>query len=221
MYDYDRRQFVAAAHPGLALVHRLVDKYARLLGVTELPDVAVRNNLRSKWLGRLTATRGKKNLMEIQVEALADEVTTERVVAHEMCHHVEMLELTDQDFEMLKVGIRPASHGPKWREQVAKVNAVMGADFVTEKSDANYAVAKTTKPYMLLITNTIGANLGYAIGVRMSPRMQTFTARRLEEGAKLLQTTDPKWAKGPKIGAGWAVPREPEARAELERLFRA
>jgi len=218
MYDYDRRDLLAA-HAGLPLVQRLAAKYARLLGVGELPTIKIVNNLRSTWLGRLTFRAGQQNLMEVQARALVDEATAERIVAHEMCHHVEFLRLTEGDLAALRLGIRPASHGSAWRELAAKVNAVMGADFVSEKSDQSYVQAEVSRPYFLLITNTIGTNLGYAIAVRLSPRMKSYLSRALGQGSRLFRTTDPRWSNGPTIGAGWIVPKDPANRAELDRIY--
>jgi len=215
------RRYWAGENDGkLVVIRRWVVEYARLLGVSELPKVQIRDNLGSKWLGRMTWQRGKTNVMEIQASVLGDEATLERIVAHEMCHHVEFLGLTEQDVAGLKHGIRPTSHGPRWQELAAKVNAARGAGFVTKNSDQSYEVATESKPYFMLIARYDGSRLGYAIAVRISPRQRSFMDRRLAEGAKLVQTTDASWANGAaKIGAGWSIPREPEARAKLETLF--
>jgi hypothetical protein len=215
------RRYTAGKHEGkLAVIHRWVVEYARLLGVTELPKVQIRDNLGSKWLGRMTWQRGKPNVMEIQASVLGDDATLERIVAHEMCHHVEFLGFTEAEIKAIKHGIRPASHGSRWQELAAKVNAARGAGFVTKTSDQSYAVSTEAKPYFMLIAHYDGSTLGYAIAVRISPRQRSFMDRRLAEGAKLIQTTDATWAKGAaKIGAGWSIPREPEARAKLEMLF--
>lgn len=215
-----RRYLEAGKHDGnLTLIRQFAVKYGRILGVTDLPKIAIRDNLSSKWLGRLTWRNGKENVMEVQARALVDERTLERIVAHEMAHHVEFLELTEQDIARIKVGIRPLSHGERWKELAAQINAVAGAGFVTKNSDHDFVLTTETKPYLVLI-NPIGSNtLGYAIGVRLSPRMQTFTDRRLAEGAKLIRTTDVTWTDGPKIGGGWAVPRKPEEQVRLQKLY--
>lgn len=219
VYDYDRR-FAASKAESLIRIHRLVAKYARMLEVTELPKVAIRNNLRSTWLGRLTFRRGQQNVMDIQEAVLADEASLERVVAHEMAHHVEMLSLTEADFAKLKVGIRPASHGSVWLELAAKINSVMGAGFVTKNSDASYSVATETKPYFILITlGYDGPYFWYAVGVRLSPKSKSYAERSIAGGGKLIRTMDPLWSQGASIGKGWSISKDPEVQAKLAVLF--
>jgi hypothetical protein len=203
----------------LTLVRQFALKYARILGVTELPKIAIRDNLSSKWLGRCTWRNGHENVMEIQARALVDERTLERIVAHEMAHHAEYLQFTEQDIALIKAGIRPASHGAPWKDLAARINAVAGAGFVTKNSDEDFVLTKETKPYLVLVSKIDSSTLGYAIGVRLSPRMKSFTDRRLAEGAKLIQTTNAIWANGPKIGGGWAVPRQPEEKERLQKLY--
>lgn len=203
----------------LALIRKLATKYARILGVTSLPKITVRDNLGSSWLGRLTWRHGAENVMDIQARIVGDERTLERVVAHEMAHHVEFLELTENDVALIKQGIRPTAHGARWQELAAKINSIAGAGFVTKNSDHDYVESKETKPYFVLVTPINSGTLGYAIGVRISPRMQSFIDRRLAEGAKLIRTTDATWTNGPKIGGGWAVPRQPDEKERLQKLY--
>lgn len=203
----------------LALIRQFAVKYGRLLGEPSLPKIVIRDNLGSKWLGRLTFRKGSENVMEIQARALVDERTLERIVAHEMAHHVEMLGLTERDMSLLKVGIRPQSHGDRWKELAAKINAVAGAGFVTKDSDHDFVLTTETKPYLILIA-PIGSNtLGYAIGMRPSPKQQRYIDQRLTNGAKLIRTTDATWVDGPKMGDGWAVPRKPEEKERLQKLY--
>lgn len=217
-----RRYLEAGKHDHkLTLIRQFAVKYGRILGVTDLPKIAVRDNLSSNWLGRLTFRKGSENVMEIQARALADERTLERIVAHEMAHHVEMLELTEKDMALLKVGIRPPSHGERWKELAAKINAVAGAGFVTKTSDHDFVLTTETKPYLVLIA-PIGSNtLGYAIGVRISPKKQLYVDQRISGGAKLIRTTDVTWTDGPQMGDGWAVPRKPEVKERLQKLYDA
>jgi hypothetical protein len=217
------RYLLARNTAGLALVHKLAQKYAHMLGVTELPKIVVRNNLGAKWLGRLSWKKGQQNVMEIQESALGDEPTLERIVAHEMAHHVEMMGLeNDQEaLAKLRVGIKPQEHGERWQELAKKINSHVGdASFVTRTSDQSYVLETKTKPYLVLIEAVSRGSLGYAIGVRLSPKMQAYVDRHQQEyAAKLVTTTDPRWADGAKIGNGWSMPREPEGKAKLQALY--
>jgi hypothetical protein len=203
-----------------ALVMDMARKYAHMLGLSELPRISIKDNLGSHWLGRCIFRIGQQNVMEIQKSAMFDEVTLERVVAHEMCHHAEYLALTDQDLAKLKVGIRPPSHGKQWEVFAAKVNSVMGSGYVTETSDSSHILAPETKPYSLLIVEFGGGRLGYAVGVRITPKMQEFINRYIEKGGRVVKTTDPRWANAPRIGDGrFGVPPKPEDQGKLRALY--
>ena len=95
----------------------------------------------------------------------------------------------------------------------------MGADFVTVTSDSSHMLAPETKPYWLLIQD-FGGRLGYAVGVRITPKMQTFIDRKINDyGAELVQVTDPRWAHGPRIGDGrFGIPSSPEDQMRLRDL---
>jgi len=217
MYSYDYR--VAADSGTLTLIHKYAEKYARILGVSELPKIHLRDNLGSRWLGRLTFRKGQQNVMEIQTVAATDGAL-ERVVAHEMAHHAEFLALTENQIELLKAGIKPADHGAVWQEMAAKINAVAGAGFVTKTSDQSYGLSKEVKPYYILIEPISGTKLGYAIGVRLSPKMQAYADVHVARGAKLISTTDAAWQHGPKIGSGsWAIAKDPALYERLQQLF--
>jgi len=96
--------------PDLRRVEDLVDKYMDMLDVVGMtPRVVVRDNLGSKWLGRTvwTPRDPETTVVQLQRSVLDDPGTLERVLAHEMIHHKEMLELTEADKARLKMGIRP------------------------------------------------------------------------------------------------------------------
>lgn len=217
-----QRQFTAKADASVAA--RVAAKYARMLGVTELPKIVVRDNLGAKWLGRLIWRNGQQNVMELQSSIFSDESTLERVVAHEMVHHVEFLEFNEdaEAVALVKMGIKPREHGDRFQELARKVNSVAGANFVTEKSDSTYVLEQKTKPYFLLVSPMgPGGNLGYALGVRITPKMQKYIDKYVSgyEG-RLVKTDDPRWANGPRIGeGGFAMPHAAEDRAKLQQLY--
>jgi hypothetical protein len=217
------RYLAARDAAALGLIHKLAAKYAHMLGVTELPKIVVRNNLGSRWLGRLLWRHGHQNVMEIQTSALVDEHTLERIVAHEMAHHVEFLEITEEDLARIRIGIRPPEHGARWKELAHQINSAVGdSNFITETSDQAYVLAPESKPYVILVAPIMSGSLGYAIGVRLSPKMQAYADRYIanHEG-KLIKTTDPKWTNGPRIGDGFAMPRDPEGKEKLKTLYDA
>lgn len=217
------RYLAARDSAALGLIHKLATKYAHMLGVTELPKIVVRNNLGSRWLGRLIWRHGHENVMEIQESALVDERTLERIVAHEMAHHVEFLEITEEDLARIRIGIRPPEHGARWRELAHQINSTVGdSNFITETSDQAFVQAPETKPYVLLVSPIGSGSLGYAIGVRLSPKMQAYVDKYIaNHKARLIKSTDPKWAHGPRIGDGFAMPRDAEGKEKLKALYEA
>lgn len=219
-----RRYLEAGKHDGsLPLIRQFAAKYARILGVAELPKIVIRDNLNSTWLGRCIYRRGQQNVMEVQASVLGDEATLERIVAHEMAHHVEYLQMTDEDFAreltLRRLRLAPKDHSKLWYDLAAKINAVAGANFVTKSSDASYVQNTEVKPYLLLVVPLDGSRLGWAVGVRPSPKMKAIIDRQVAAGGKLFKLTDAELSAGPPIGKGWRVPREPELQQRLKKLY--
>jgi len=212
----------AKSFAGMPKLLELAWKYARMLGVSVIPKIAFRNDLTSRWLGRYAYTTkpGKVNTIQIQRRVLHDERTLERIMAHEMAHHVDFLTTPpsprgSQDFAPLR-----DPHGPSWQAQADKVNRVMGQNFVTELSDESYVLAPETKPYTLLIVKTLKGRLGYQASVHFYPEV---VARMSAILKKAIRSTDPRWARAPKIGSrSMALPKnEEETQALLELYGRA
>jgi len=203
-------------------------KYARILGTPMIPKIAIRNNLASKWLGRCqlrwhSSLGRQENLMEIQKRAMFDERTLDRVVAHEMAHHAEFLEVPLDQIALIRAGIKISlpSHGARWQHFADKINRVMGADYVTVVSDASHLIAPETKPYILMIVKSSAlGQYAYAIGMKMTPKMRLYLHQYMTRGARIIESRDPRWARGPKISSGYlSTPKEPEDYQKLERLY--
>ena len=192
-----------------------------------LPDFAVVNNLGSKWLGRCTwrSSRTDTTLIELQRRVFANRTTLERVLAHEMVHHWEATQRTELQIAALRIGIRPASHGREFFEGAAKINAVMGDNFVTERSDTTYELPANTQEFYLLIMLMSPRNnrLGWAWSKRPSAQGQErITKECTERRAKLVMSTDERWLDGTKIarfGGMSLPPMGSEDEMELRRLY--
>lgn len=199
-------------------------KYADVLGSDTLPEIKIRDSVISaKWLGRTLWTVHKPNqtIVELQRSILADDRTLERVIAHEMVHHVEMLEIYPSDVLLMKLGVKPRSHGQRFQTLAKKINEFVGdPEFVTITSDTSYAVA-STKPYYLLIVQSKSGSFGFAYGVRLTPKMKAAITKWQEQrGARLVQTADVRWTGGPRIGEGGVgVPYKEEEQAMLKELW--
>jgi hypothetical protein len=222
-------------------VLELAQKFAPMVGVAEFPDFEIRNNMSSSWLGRChmggPGFRRPRNLIEIQKRALHEERTLSRVVAHEICHHAEFLELG-------RAGIVPTarfrrlepSHGPRWQKYADKVNRVMGEDYVAVLSDALVTrgeLAPTVRPYLMKISpfdSREFSRYGYSIAARLTPkatqrmsRLYAFEKVRSRPESRFIMSTDARWTQGkiPNIGSGKVVlPTREEDQKALEALYK-
>lgn len=207
-------------------VHRLCVKYLKMLGVDGLfPEIKIRANLGSRWLGRATFKPvSRVCLVEIQKSITGDPTTLERVIAHEMCHVAEYANLSPEDLSRAKAGLDIQDHSTNFMGYAAIINGHMGANFVSRTSDQSYKQEETTKPYTLLIAPTdyykdVPTQLYYSIGVRLSGAMAAYVERqRAEYKGRIIVITDAQWALGAKIGKGWSVPK-PDQEAALWKLY--
>jgi hypothetical protein len=207
-----------------AQINGYVTKYTGILGITgDLPVVKIRDNLGSKWLGRVTwvPSRPHTTVLELQRAILGDEPTLERVIAHEMIHHRDALAISDNEVVLLRFGINPESHGASFREGASRINAVMGPDFVTERSDKEYKKSASRKEFVVLITPIHKGKLGWSWAARLGPKATDWVAERVAGGSRLVSTSDERWARGAKIVryGGYSMPRDPEEAAMLKELF--
>jgi hypothetical protein len=189
------------------------------------PDVVLRDNVGSPWLGRWTVkvrvNSSDRPVIEIQRRVLSDPRTLERVIAHEVVHHVDYLNMDPSDLELLKIGIRLPAHGDSFRHLASIVNARMGEGFVTEKSDKEYVVAPSGRRILLLIAPASHGRLGWQWATRLGPKALEWVQRRTAEDARLVEAVDDRWTYGPRIEAwkGWAIPPDEETANMLRELY--
>jgi len=210
----------------LQLIDEYVAKYLDVLGFEgALPVIKIVDRLSVPWLGQCewSTRRPETTTIYLQKRILGDPDTLERVVAHEVVHHVEALSITVQELALVKFGIRPPEHGQRFEELAALVNEAVGAGYVSRGSDESFVEAKT-RPYLLLIMppgSVVRDRWGYARAVKLGPKTKPRVERILaREPARLVYVDDPKWIKGPKIGeGGYSVPRSDSEQAELADLY--
>jgi class 3 adenylate cyclase len=158
----------------------------------------------------------------MQATIFNDEATLERVLAHEMAHHAVTLDAEAGDGSTLVELIRdPArAHGAEWKEYAKKINQAVGdSSFVTEFTD--HKPSETSKSYYLWIEHEARRDqLRYAVASSLSAGAKTEIDRGLRAGTgKLVKVTDPQWLNGPRIGKGSMVPKSPELKAALKKLW--
>lgn len=208
-------------------IGEFVEKYMEVLDIEgPEPDISVVDNLGSKWLGlcEWNPRRPMTTTIYLQRRIVDDSRTLERVIAHEMIHHKEMLNLSPSEKALIKHGkghvLNP--HGPSFHQGQAMINEVMGDDFVSEESDQDFVYKKNEKPFYVLIMEGPRGNprhaLGWAWAVRLSPQMKNKIAREIASGAKLVMTTDDRWTAGTKIKMGMSLPRNDDEATALAEL---
>jgi hypothetical protein len=217
----------------ISLIDELVAKYGAFFGLAplELPDIELRDNLGSKWLARTewSPKRPDTSTIQIQESVLGDPRTLERIIAHEMIHHVNFVRMTAAERAMLKYhkGSLSDDHGRKFHEMADMVNAQMGDDFVTERSDSDFEVKPNEKPFYILIEPAhMGRVLGWSWAVKLSGHTKEEIERRTKDmdDVALVETTDARWTRGVKIKrfGGCSVPRAgSEDAAALQELYEA
>lgn len=183
----------------------IVAKYMGVLGIEDPPEVSIVDNLGSAWLGlcKWTSSRPDYTHIKLQRRILGDPTTLDRVLAHEMVHHLELTTLTSDQIAMIRAGFKPASHGPRFLEGAAIVNRFVGRDdYVTKTSDASYELEQNTRSFYVLIMHMTvkEARLGWAWAARLTPQIKERISRECRErDGKLVMVTDDRWTIGTKI----------------------
>lgn len=201
-----------------------VTKYMQILQIDgEPPIIKLRNNLGSKWLGRSTWSpkSPRTTLLELQTSILGDDRTLERVIAHEMIHHRDALVISADTVALLRLGIKPETHGAAFREGAERINAIMGPDFVTAVSDKEYKHDAPRKAFAVLITPLPDGRLGWTWAARIGPKAQSWVDELVSRGSRLVHTTDDRWSRGRKIEryGGYSIPKDPADAEMLKQLF--
>jgi hypothetical protein len=206
-----------------AIAKELLDKFFGDLHLP-IPKFKIVNNVAANWQGQcvFTPKDTSNTTINIQKRILGDDKTVRRILGHELIHHADfMLHGAGNKFEHRLHG----GHGKFFKEYAAKINAVMGEDYVTEKSDASYVEEDNQTEFYVLIRPARHAKdkeLGWSFAVRPSPKQKEYMQRIVKEGGgKIIKSKDKKFLRGPKIGLGGgiAIPRDEEFANLLRRLY--
>jgi hypothetical protein len=112
-----------------------ISKYMGMLDIDgEPPKARAINSPSADWLARTrwNVERPQKTVLEFQKALFKNDKNDdwlERSIAHEMIHYRDALARADRatDYD-------PSGHGPSFHEGVARINAVMGPDYVTDEA---------------------------------------------------------------------------------------
>lgn len=208
-------------------IEALIDKYMGILGVRGMvaPLIKLRDNIGSRWLGQTVYAPHKlpdTTKIVIQKSILPLPKTLERVIAHEVIHHRDFLNLRPDEKRLIVLGFKPDGHGANFREGAARINEVMGPDYVTVKSDQTYDRAqKTSREFYMLIRPAYDDKLGWSWASRLSDDMKAKISA-MSHG-RLVKSSDPRWTAGVKFKkyGGMSLPKGGETADLLRQLYDA
>ena len=204
-----------AVAPGAitSIIQKLLDRF---FGEHDLPMPKLKfvNRMSARYLARCKWYKGADNTeVEIQKAVLGDEKTLTRVLAHELIHHWQYLR-TDQftALSLAKLGFSPDGHGPEFDQYAAKINAVMGAGYVSKTSDQSFDTSEVP-PFYILVQPHGNGQYGYSVALRPSAKQKVeIQDRILNKQARLFRSTDGRLFIGAttiKKFGGYVAPKDP------------
>jgi hypothetical protein len=176
-----------------ARVDGYVSKYMEMLGIDgERPHIKLTHNPRAHWLARGTwdLEHPHKSVLEFQTSLVQNDKNDkwlERSIAHEMIHYRDLLARAPR----AKDAKTEPDHGASFHKGAARVNAIMGPDFVTQEvvklpsgtflSRSDLEAVETTLHKKLALVLGLG---GLAVlGVALSRHTQTQPSYEHERGS--------------------------------------
>jgi len=233
MFLYKIEAAVSVMHVETS-IKKFLDKFFKEYNLP-MPRIKIVNRMTAGWLGRdVYEPRIDKNntTMEIQKSITNDEKTLDRVIAHELIHHKDFItryghpeqgkENWDKHLTHRRLGFKSDGHGKEFQEWAAKINAVMGKDYVTEKSDTSYVVEITKDYFLLIMPTSKGAEqYGWAWALKPSTEQKSVIQNKIMEGGRLFMSRDERWMSGAKIKkyGGMSVPTKEDGKSALKDLY--
>jgi len=232
MFLYKVEAAVSVMHVEAA-IRKFMDRFFKEFNLP-MPRIKIVNQISSDWLGRTTYTPKidpNNTTIEIQKRVTTDEKSLDRVIAHELIHHFELIakfghpetgkDAWDKMLKLRKQGMREDAHGKTFHEWAEKINSVMGKDYVTEKSDMSY-VTEVDKDFFVVVLPATGNKYSYAWMVRPSRDQQIQVQKMImDQKAKLFTTRDSRFTNGFKVKkfGPTGVPRDEELQKTLKHMY--
>jgi hypothetical protein len=199
----------------LTSIGPIVEKYQKILGTKgRKPIIEIKDNVGSAWLAQCAFDPRKETdttIIRVQKVAMEHPQTLERVVAHEMVHHDQYMTMAPELVD----------HDEEFEKRAAKINAIMGPNFVTKESDKEFVYGRTSKPFYVLIIKNKDGQYGFL----WSPKLTTAARVQIADthqrfGARLFVSSDailPSKCKA-RIGSK-SICSPPELQATLGALY--
>lgn len=201
-------------HASKTKLTRLAKKYMAMLGIkTPVPKFEIVERLAWHWIARTTfqLTGGKSNsLIQIQRGATVDKQTIERIVAHEVIHHVHHVTMSPlEQFYTNLSGIYDG-HGSWFSNAARLIGAKVGQkDFVTAEYNDSYKLGPMASEIWVLVARRRVVEKGKTVfdfGMAWCDRMSPAVKQRLKKfsekqnlDCKLVKTSDLGWLSGPHL----------------------
>lgn len=200
----------------VAVVRSILDQFFSEWSLP-VPKVKLVNKMSARYLARCKWHQGADNTeIEVQKSVLSDPKSLHRVLAHELIHHWQFLRTDQTDaIAMAKLGLAKMDdgHGQAFMQYAQKINASMGADYVSKKSDQSYDTSKVPAFYILIQPHG-SAQFGYSVAVRPSAKQKLEIEDRIKTRfAKLFKSTDGRLFVGAapiKKYGGYVAPKNSE-----------
>jgi hypothetical protein len=194
-----------------ASIRKILSKFFKEYDLP-MPKIKIANSLSSRWLGRTTyKTNDSTTLIEVQRSITDDEKTLDRILTHELIHHWEFLVIRNPQADTTQSLIKHAkakysatynSHGRAFQDWCTKINAVMGKDYVTEKTDSTYVLTLDKEFFILVLPSAVHQDAyAWSWAIRPSARQWAYIKRmEVNYKAKLYKTADSRFLSGNKLG---------------------
>lgn len=209
------------------MVRKILDQFFSEWSLP-VPKVKLVNRATARYHARCKWHQGADNTeIEVQRSILSDEKTLHRVLSHELIHHWQFLRIDQSDaIAMAKLGLSKMDdgHGQAFEQYAMKINAQMGAGYVTKTSDQSYDTSKVPTFYILVQPHG-SAQFGYSVALRPSAKQKLEIADRIAtKHAKLFKSTDGRLFIGAaqiKKYGGYVAPKnsEGDVAAALRDLY--
>jgi hypothetical protein len=193
-------------------------RHLEILGVADnwpLPRFAIAKGLGARWSGRCTwAPSFTTCAIQVHQRMTASDRSIERVVAHEVIHHVVFMRHG-------RLG-KLINHGKIFLDMLRQLNAVLGEDFVTVRCGDDYERAALPRPIKLVLWRRPGAAIpSISWHSRATARTERLVAALLRGSGevRLAETTDGRWTQFPKTGRHLASPSRTEEQTIALQLW--
>lgn len=174
-----------------------------------LPKLKVVDNPSARWLGRTTyrTEQPETTVIELQKRILTDPKTLERVLEHELVHHVDFLK---NPIDPSQKNLKRNPHDKFFQGWANKINQKKGKNFITKVSDQTYVQNVEKEMHVMLIHEH--GKIGYAL---------IHDPKEAPAGSKIIKTHDARFEHAPKFEehGKYAIPRDADFQKYLKDLF--